>query len=174
MTSRKSQSGVTLMELMVVVTIAAIMASLAAPAFTGFINSTKQSSAVSQLMSDLNRARGEAIKRNSRVLLCVRNTAGTDCGTATNWQNGWLVCYDLNVNGQCDTPPVDGSNPNPIAKHGALDANLTLLTNANLVQFNPNGTQGTAGAATLTINGSWTGATASTISVAVTGTITKQ
>ncbi|MFA6970205.1 MAG: GspH/FimT family pseudopilin [Gallionella sp.] len=173
MTTKRTQTGVTLMELMVVVAVAAIMALVAAPSFTGLINTTKQSSAASQLVADLNRARSESIKRNSRVLLCVRNTAGTNCGTGTNWQNGWMICQDStndNTN-NCDASTT--SNPSPIVTHQALDSRLTLTGSANLIQFNPNGTQGAAGAATLTLNGTWTGATAKTVSIAATGYISK-
>lgn len=161
------------MELMVVVAITAILASMAAPSFVGYINTTRQSSAASRLVSDLNRARSEAIKRNSRLLLCVRNTAGTDCGTGTNWQNGWLACYDLDRNGACDTPPADGTNPNPILISQPVNSRLTLTGSANAIQFNPNGTQGANGTATLVLGGTWTGATSKMLSVSATGNISK-
>lgn len=173
MTTSQKQKGFTLMELMVVVAITAILASMAAPSFVGYINTTRQSSAATRLLSDLNRARSEAIKRNSRVLLCVRNTAGTDCGTGTNWQNGWLTCYDLDRNGACDTPPADGSNPNPIMISQALHTTLTLTASASTIQFNPNATQGTTGAATFTLSGTWTGATSKMLSVSTTGNISR-
>jgi type IV fimbrial biogenesis protein FimT len=172
MQNRTRQSGFTLMELMVVVIIAAILASIAAPAFVGLINDTKLSSINSQLVSDLNRARSEAIKRNARVLICVRNAAGTDCGTGTNWQNGWLICYG---SGACDTTvPADGSASNPLVTHAALDSKVTLTGNANLIQFNPNATQGSAGIATLTLTGTWSGAMTKTNSIAATGYISKR
>jgi type IV fimbrial biogenesis protein FimT len=162
------------MELMVVVAIGAILASIAVPSFSDLINSTTQTSTMTQLVSDLNRARSEAIKRNQRVLICVRNAAGTDCGTGTDWKNGWLVCYDPDGSGACDTTaPVDGSAANPIAIHQAISAKLTLTGSASAIRFNPNGTQGAAGAAALTLNGSWTGATAKVVNIAVTGFISK-
>jgi len=176
MKNKHAQAGVTLMELMVVVAIAAIMAAMAAPSFTSFINDTKQSSAVTQLVGDLNRARSEAIKRNTRVLFCMRNTAGTDCGTGTNWQNGWLVCQDSTNDSVNNCDATTTANPNPIAVHQALNSKLTLAGSLNAttpIRFNPSGTQGTAGAATLALNGTWSGATAKTISIAATGYISK-
>lgn len=171
MQPNQRQTGVTMVELIVVLTIAAILAILATPSFTSFMNSTRQSSAMTQLVSDLNRARSEAIKRNTRVLICVRNTAGTDCGTGTNWQNGWLVCSDPDLDNLCD--PATATDPNPIAVHTTLHARLTLTGSANVIRFNPSGTQGTGGAATLTLNGTWTGAQSNVASIAATGNISR-
>lgn len=176
MSTKPKQTGITIIELLIVIAIGAILASLAAPSFTSFINNTTQSSAMTQLTSDLNRARGEAIKRNSRVLICARNTAGTDCVNGASWQSGWLICYDADQNASCDTAPVDGSNPNPIAVHAPVSSKLTLLGSNNAlnpIRFNPSGTQGAGGAATLTLNGTWGGATAKVVNIAATGFISK-
>lgn len=166
----KMQKGLTLIELMVVVTIAAILAGIAAPSFSNLINSTRMASTMSQLTSDLNRARSEAIKRNRRVLVCVRGT-DTACGAGTNWQNGWLVCYDENQDGACDA--TSAANPNPIVVHQTLNANLTLTALAASLYFNPSGTQGAGGATTLTLAGSWAGAVAKVATIAATGNISK-
>jgi type IV fimbrial biogenesis protein FimT len=76
MQPKQQQTGLTMVELMIVVTITAILAGLAAPAFIELINNTRMTSTMSQLTSDLNRARSEAIKRNRRMLVCVRGTQG--------------------------------------------------------------------------------------------------
>ncbi|MBI5436347.1 MAG: GspH/FimT family pseudopilin [Nitrosomonadales bacterium] len=171
MSAKRLQAGVNAIELMIVVVIAGILAAVATPSFFSLINSTRLTSAMTQLTSDLNRARSEAIKRNRRMLVCVRGT-DTACGTGINWQNGWLVCYDEDQNGACDTAPGDGSNPNPITVRPAINARLTLTSSAAPIYFSPNGTQGTA-AATLTLNGTWPGATAITANIAATGNISK-
>lgn len=165
---KQRQAGVTMVELMIVVAIAAILATIAAPSFSDFINNTRLTSIMTQLTGDLNRARSEAIKRNSWVMVCARST-NTACGT--NWGNGWLVCQDIEPDGACD----DGTpaSPNPITVHPALNSTLTLTGSAASVRFNPSGTQGTGGAATLTLNGTWAGAQAKTASIAATGHISR-
>jgi len=165
------QAGFTLAELMVVVAIAGILAALAGPSFSGLINTTRQNSALTLITGDLNRARGEAIKRNQRVLVCVRDTDAA-CGNGLDWRNGWLVCYDEDQNGACDA--TTAANPNPITVRAPINTNLTLVGNAATIRFNPSGTQGAGGAvATLTLGGTWSGATAITANIAATGNITK-
>jgi type IV fimbrial biogenesis protein FimT len=175
---RATQSGFTTIELMVVVSIAALLAAIAVPSLRDTLNDFRQRSALSLLVSDLSQARAEAIKRNARVLLCVRNTAGTGCAASTNWLSGWVACTDSNGDNACDTSTT--SNPNPFIVRPALDSSLTLsaldagATALSLVRFNPNSTQGAGtSAATLTLGGTWSGATSRAITVAVTGNISK-
>lgn len=172
MQTRQRQTGVTLMEMLIVVAIAAILATIAGPSFGDFVNNTRLNSTMTQLASDLNRARIEAIKRNSWVLICVGNAAGTDCGTGPNWQNGWVVCLDSEPDGSCDASTAD--QPNPIAVHQAINPRLTLTKdNAAAIRFNPNGTQGTGAAATLTLC-CRANASNSVASIAATGHISRQ
>ncbi|MCR4304228.1 MAG: GspH/FimT family pseudopilin [Gallionella sp.] len=140
----KRQAGVTLVELMIVVVIAAIMAAVAAPSFSSFIQNTRLTSTMAQLTGDLNRARSEAIKRNSRILVCAHAVNGTACAD-TSWNNGWLVCYDNDPqDNACDTAPVDGTNPNPMVIRQAINSRLVLTGTAATIRFNPNGTANTA------------------------------
>lgn len=170
--------GFTLIELMVVMAIAAIMAMIGVPALQETLNDFRQRGAAALLVSDLNQARAEAIKRNSRVLMCVRNTNGTGCGTSTNWLTGWVICTDSAASGGCDTGTA--TDPNPLVVRSPLDAVLTLsVTDAaavaqSLVRFNANATQGAGNStATFLLSGTWSGATANTITVAGTGNVAK-
>ncbi|MFZ5523465.1 MAG: GspH/FimT family pseudopilin [Pseudomonadota bacterium] len=167
------QTGVTMMEMLIVVAIAAILATIAGPSFGDFVNNTRLNSTMTQLASDLNRARIEAIKRNSWMLICVSNAAGTDCGTGANWQNGWAVCLDSEPDGSCDASTTD--QPNPITVHQPLNTNLMLTGTAAAIRFNPNGTQGTGAVATLTLCcKSNSSPNTSVASIAATGHISRQ
>lgn len=166
----KRQTGLTMVELMIVVAIAGILAAVAAPSFSSLINSMRQTSVMTQITGDLNRARGEAIKRNRRMLMCVRGN-DTTCGAGTDWRNGWLVCYDEDQDGACDA--TSATNPNPIVVRPAINSSLTLTGSAAFIRFNPSGTQGAGGVATLQLGGTWSGASTITASVAATGNISK-
>src|SRR5688500_19456007 len=71
--------GFTVTEILVVISIAAVLAALAAPSLRNFFNEQRLAATMGQLANDLNFARSEAIKRNARVLQCARGPAATTC-----------------------------------------------------------------------------------------------
>lgn len=110
---RSNQShlrGFTLIEVMVVVSILAILIALAAPSFTPMIERWRVRQSVEQLQSTLYYARSEAIKRGGQVTIqkLPNNTNG--CTTASNvqdWDCGWFICEDTDDNGVCAaTEPI--------------------------------------------------------------------
>jgi type IV fimbrial biogenesis protein FimT len=172
--TRDAARGFSLIELMVTVSVAAILASIALPSFAELIRTNRLTSAADQFNADLLIARREAIKRNTRVLVCPVGTTAGRCGSgASAWATGWIVCYDNDFSGDCDDPPSDGTNPNPIRQHGAVDSSLTLAGPASVARFNANGTQGDVGAASLTftVSGTWTGSSSYVGTIAATGDV---
>jgi type IV fimbrial biogenesis protein FimT len=163
------EKGFTVVELMIVVVIASILATLAVPSFTEFMNNTRQSSMRAQLQADLNRARSEAIKRNARILVCKANVAGSGCDNSTNWNDGWLVCRDVDADDACDA--TTATDPNPLVLRGALNANLSLTTTSAIVRFNAIGTANAD--TTISFGGSWGGAQTKTLRVKATGNIVR-
>jgi type IV fimbrial biogenesis protein FimT len=77
-----NESGFTLVDLVIVIAIAAILATVAAPSFSTFIASQRASTAAMDLYIALSSARSEATKRNTNVTLKPA-TGG--------WQNGWKI-----------------------------------------------------------------------------------
>lgn len=77
------QHGFTMTELMIVVVVIGIMASLAAPSFNELIKSQRIKSMATDLNASLSRARSEAVKRNKSVTMSPT--------TAGSWQLGWQI-----------------------------------------------------------------------------------
>lgn len=175
MRTRSSQNGLTLVEILIVLAIAGILATVAAPSLTDFVRNSRLNSAAMMMVSDLNLARGEAIKRNARVLICSGNAAA-GCNGSADWAaTGWVVCYDANSDGACDAAPVDGSAPNPILVRGPINAQgLVLAGPAAPVIYRPMGSQGALGApaVNLNISGNWPSSKQKIVTIAPTGNIT--
>ena len=101
------QAGVTLVELLIVVVLAAILMSIGVPSYKYVTNSNRMSTEINSLLGDLQYARSEAVREGQNVTVCVAqstNPASPSCaasGTAT-WQNGWIIFADVNNNGTID------------------------------------------------------------------------
>lgn len=86
-------SGFTLIELMVTLSIAAILMGIAVPSFQTTIKSNRIVTQTNQLVTALNLARSEAIKRGVQVTVCKSADRAT-CTTNGNWDQSWLVFVD--------------------------------------------------------------------------------
>jgi len=125
--------GLTLIELMVVISIIAILASLTAPSFTDMIRRQKVSGESNVLFSLVYLARSEAIKRNSIVTICKSNDAD-QCGG--NWSDGWIVFQDNDEDGSRDAGEM-------LISSGTIgndyQLNWTAFGSNNYIRFTHNG-----------------------------------
>jgi type IV fimbrial biogenesis protein FimT len=98
----RSCRGITLLEMITVMGIAAILMAIAVPSYKYVTNSNRIAAEVNGLLGDMQFARGEAIKEGQTVTVCV-STDGATCATGTTtWNSGWLVFSDPNNNQQVD------------------------------------------------------------------------
>ncbi len=98
--------GFTLVELMIVVTIVAVLLTLAVPSFRDATLSSKLSSYANNFVASARLARGEALKRNAVVTLCVSNATGDECATG-GWEQGWIVMCLTSDGVVCDASGTD-------------------------------------------------------------------
>lgn len=80
---RRSASGFTLPELLIVLAVAGILAAIAMPSFQSLTQSQQVKNASFELFANLSLARSEAIKRNGNVTLTPADV--------NNWGNGWTT-----------------------------------------------------------------------------------
>lgn len=116
--------GLTLIELMMVIAIAAILLAVAAPSFQQAINGNRLGSAANELASAINLARAEAVRQNRRAVLC-RSTDGSACSSDTATWSGWIVFVDADADGIRD-------GGEPVLKSGTFDASLVVKSSANI------------------------------------------
>lgn len=115
--SRLGAGGFTLMELMVTISIAAILMTIAIPSFIDFVRNNRLTAQANDFVLALTYAKSEAVKRGVRVTVCSRQN-DTSCAGSTTWDSGWLVFVDANGNGSIDTgeeilrvrSPLEGGN----------------------------------------------------------------
>lgn len=87
-----SQTGVTLIELMVVVALIAIVLVLVAPSFQRLIEYQRVVSTNAMLVTDLQLARSEAATRGARVRITFAFDATKTCYTIYTYQNAGVSC----------------------------------------------------------------------------------
>ena len=98
-------AGFTLTELLVVITIVAILMGLGAPSYKYVTVSNRMSAEVNGLLGDMQLARAEAIKTGSSVTVCS-SANGTTCSNSTDWSRGWIVFTDPTDLGVVDPDEV--------------------------------------------------------------------
>jgi type IV fimbrial biogenesis protein FimT len=102
---RRTNRGITLLEMVSVMAIVAILMTIAIPSYKYVTNSNRIAAEVNGLLGDMQFARSEAIKEGQTATVCVSSN-GTSCSVgSTTWQSGWIVFSD--VNGSQTVDPGD-------------------------------------------------------------------
>jgi type IV fimbrial biogenesis protein FimT len=124
------EAGFTLIEMLVTISIMAILLAVAVPSFQNVALSSKLTSQANNFVASVQLARSEAIKRNATVTLCASSDDSTCTG---DWEDGWIVLAGGTVvysqtklpNGFVLSGDVTTINFQPTGV-GATAANLTL------------------------------------------------
>ena len=133
--------GVTVLELIVTLAIAALLGSMAVPTFTSLLRDNELTAAVNSFVHTIFLARSEAIKRGQVVSICKSRDHANCSGSTGRWDEGWIVF----VNRDRDDPAVrDADEPlvfvNDGWRRGSITANRTSFSFRPYTQGVVNGT----------------------------------
>lgn len=84
----RDESGFTLLELSIALLIICLLLGFAIPSFQAWQKKSYREALTQELMSAIELAKSEAIKRNKRILLCGSEDT-FKC--STNWSNGFIL-----------------------------------------------------------------------------------
>lgn len=142
-------SGVTLIELAVTVTVAAILAVIAVPSYKQFVESGRLTAATNDLVGDLSLARIESMKRgggtspagcpaggSGQVIVCASADGATCAASPTTWKAGWIAYWNQDGSGN----NYNAANCDVMLKtHDALPTSISAATDVagtNKLTFN--------------------------------------
>jgi len=98
-TGQRFQSGFTAIELLVTLSIAAILLAAGIPSFQKFTYGQQMKAAVASLQNDLMMGRSEAVNLGLQVVSCPGDPA-QGCTGSNDWSAGWIVFADANTDRQ--------------------------------------------------------------------------
>jgi type IV fimbrial biogenesis protein FimT len=131
------QRAFTLIELIVVIAVAAILVSVGIPSFQNLINSNQLTSVTNEFVTALHYTRSEAIKRGARVTMCRRvldDDNNPQCGVSGDgkgWEAGWLIFVDPSDIAQFNSDAGESL----LRVHDAIGFASQLRGNSNVAEF---------------------------------------
>ena len=133
------QDGFTLLELLTTLAIAVIIVAWAVPSFRATVANNRIITQVNDIVTALNAARSESIKRGQTVTLC-KSDDGSQCTNGSQWEDGWIVFSDQDSDGAVDA----GDDEVVLVNQGLLGGNtLRFLDNGgSAINFRSYGATG--------------------------------
>ncbi|MCL2830214.1 MAG: GspH/FimT family pseudopilin [Betaproteobacteria bacterium] len=104
----KKLKGITLIELLVTITVVAILAMIGLPSFRNLILSNNVSKEVRSLQDSIELARSNALKTGLSTIVCPANDDASGCLDVSDWRGGWLVAVSKDG---CSSNDIDDAGP---------------------------------------------------------------
>lgn len=147
---RNRQHGFTLIELIVVVSIAATLMTLAAPSLIAFMRRSAMQSVNNDFVNAIQRTRAEAVNRNTCATIC--KSANTDAAAprctpgasgvyaGDDWHMGWIVYLNPTCDRTVDAAdPADAGNIILVRQPGDPRYSLATSNTTKSLTFGPQG-----------------------------------
>ncbi len=135
---KTKNQGFSILELLVALSIAAILLVLASPSFSSLIANTRISTSANNFVSSLQIAKIESVARATTITLCVRNPDGDGClmPAPSNWQPGWIIFEDKDSDKFVDAGESVLHISEPLASKLTLKATPSIT---NAITYNSSG-----------------------------------
>lgn len=124
---RKSSLGFTVMELMIALSIGAILLTIGIPEYSAILHKNRIGAASSSLYTSLSVARGEAVKRRNGIWVCP-SADSSSCRDDGDWSDGWLIYEDLNANNEPETSEI-------IRVVDEVDGDVKIEVSSSITQY---------------------------------------
>ena len=125
------QSGITLVELLVAISVFVVLVAVATPSLVNYTRNNRTVTETNALIGALRLARSEAVKRGADVSIC-RSNDGNACTPAdVQWEDGWIVF----VNDDNDDPAEIDAGEETLRVYGALTPGNTVRTSDDFTGF---------------------------------------
>lgn len=113
------QSGITLVEIVITIAIFGILIALAMPNMFTWLNNSQIRTAADTMLTGLNLARSEALRRNSVVRFQLTSTLDNAC-VLSNTGTNWIVSL-ADPAAKCDIAPSETTDPQIIQKKSGTE-----------------------------------------------------
>lgn len=97
----RKEKGFTLIELLISLPVLMVVLAISIPAAARWNHHFRAVALANSVLSDLQLARSESIRRGVPVVVCKR--AGENCVQSGGWHQGWMVFADANNNAARDS-----------------------------------------------------------------------
>ncbi|MEP7243216.1 MAG: GspH/FimT family pseudopilin [Gammaproteobacteria bacterium] len=132
---KRTSLGFTLAELMVALTIVGILTALATPSFREYTRNTRVTTTQNDLVTALNLARSESLRRSRPVSVCASED-GQTCTTQDKWASGWAAFTAANPAGSGD---FNAGDDRLLQKWDAPGGGVLVTGDQPSVEFQPTG-----------------------------------
>lgn len=159
--NKRTQSGFTIIELMMTLVVAAIMLTFAVPSMQAMVANNRLTTATNTLVGDFNLARSEAIKRNRSAYITALNPVA-----ANEFGGGYRVWLDRD-----DDATFDADEEVRISQGAPGGVTIDSVGGLNQIEYLPNGTGNGLAAAVFNICDNRTGENGRQVQISVVGRV---